>query len=50
MGMFMEQLTMFSFTMPNKFDDAIDSVAMFCSEIIQGNAKPAKIMPIRRPF
>lgn len=50
MGMFMEQLTMFSFTMPNKFDDAIDSVAMYCSEIIEGNAKPAKARAIRRPF
>lgn len=50
MGMFMEQLTMFSFTMPNKFDDAIDSVAMFCSEIIQGNAKPQRAFAIKRPF
>lgn len=50
MGMFMEQLTMFSFTMPNKFDDAIDSVAMFSSEIIQGNAKPQKARAFKRPF
>ena len=50
MGMFMEQMTMFSFTMPNKFDDAIDSVAMFCSEIIEGKAKPQKAHAIKRPF
>lgn len=50
MGMFMEQLTMFSFTMPNKFDDAIDSVAMFCSEIVQGGAKPQRARAIKRPF
>ena len=50
MGTFMEQLTMFSFTMPNKFDDAIDSVAMFCSEIVQGGAKPQRAIAIKRPF
>lgn len=50
MGIFMEQLTMFSFMLPNKFDDAIDSVALFSTMIIQGGAKPQKAKAIRRPF
>ena len=50
MGMFMEQMTMFSFMMSNKFDDAIDSVALFSSMIIQGGIKKNKVKAIKRPF
>lgn len=50
MGEFMEQLTMFSFIMANKFDDAIDSVAMFSKMIIQGGAKPQRAVAFKRPF
>lgn len=50
MGEFMEQMTMFSFMMANKFDDAIDSVALFSKMIIQGGAKPQRAKAIRRPF
>lgn len=50
MGQFMDQITMYSFNMPNKFDDALDSVAMFSREVIQENSKPNKITPIPRPF
>lgn len=50
MGEFMEQMTMFSFMLANKFDDAIDSVALFSKMIIQGGAKPQRAVAIKRPF
>lgn len=50
MGQFMEQMTMFSFMIANKFDDAIDSVALFSTMIIQGGAKPQKARAVKRLF
>lgn len=38
MGRFMAQLTSFSFEYPNKYDDAIDSEAMFAHQIILDRA------------
>ena len=48
MGQFMEQLTTFSFTYPNKYDDAIDSVAMFTMYHIMDMGKSNRAIAIDR--
>lgn len=50
MGKFMESFTMYNIEGRNEHDDANDGVAMFCSEIVTGKAKPQKAIPIKRPF
>lgn len=47
-GQFMSWLTSYSFDYPNKHDDAPDSLAMFCSEIIRGKGRPPKPKAISR--
>lgn len=46
MGRFMDNLTTFNSTGSNANDDAPDSVAMFCSEIIEENSKPQIAEPL----
>ena len=48
MGKFMEQLTTFSFDFPNKYDDAIDSEAMFAHYIILDRASSSKAQVLSR--
>lgn len=48
MGKFMEQLTTFSFDFPNKYDDAIDSEAMFAHQIILDRASGQKAQVLSR--
>lgn len=48
MGKFMEQLTTFSFDFPNKYDDAIDSEAMFAHQIILDRARGNKAQVLSR--
>lgn len=50
MGKFMNSFTMYNIEGRNEHDDANDSVAQMCSEIISGKAKPQKAIPIKRPF
>ncbi len=47
-GKFMEQLTTFSFDFPNKYDDAIDSEAMFAHQIILDRARNNKAQILSR--
>lgn len=48
MGKFMDQLTTFSFDFPNKYDDAIDSEAMFAHQIILDRASGQKAQVLSR--
>jgi len=50
MGKFMDNLTMYNSTMTNANDDAPDSEAMFCSEIIEGGSLPQIAVPMQRLF
>lgn len=50
MGKALNQMTIFSFLYANKHDDMIDSVAIFASEIILGNAEPQRATAIKRTF
>lgn len=50
MGKFMDNLTLYNSNGRNANDDAPDSCAMFCSEIIEENSKSAKAKAIKRPF
>lgn len=50
MGQFMNSFTAYNLDGSNEHDDANDSVAMFCHEIIEGGSKPARIVPMVRPF
>ena len=45
---FMEHFTTYSFDYPNKFDDAPDSVGMFCDEIIANKTSKNKSIAISR--
>ena len=49
-GKYMENLTLYNADGRNKNDDAPDSSAMFCHEIIDGGALPNKVKPIKRLF
>lgn len=49
-GQFMYSFTSYNLDGNNEHDDANDSVAMFCHEIIDGGAKTTSIVPMRRPF
>lgn len=50
MGKFMNNLTLYNESGRNENDDAPDSCAMFCHEIVEGGSLPAKVKAIRRPF
>jgi len=50
MGNFMDNLVVYNSQGRNLNDDAPDSLAMFCSEIIEGNSLPQRIGVFRRPF
>ena len=45
-GMFMDNLTSYNATGTNSNDDAPDSCALFCSEIIEENSQPQKAIPL----
>ena len=45
----MENVTKFSLDVPNKHDDAPDSLALFVHEIIKEGYRGAKVEAIRRP-
>ena len=45
-GRFMENLTLYNSDGTNLNDDAPDSAAMFCSEIIEENSQPQLAIPI----
>ena len=47
-GQFMDQMTMFSFTFPNKYDDAIDSVALFIMVHVLDLGKSTRAIAIDR--
>lgn len=51
-GKYMENLTLYNATGNNENDDAPDSSALFCSEIIEENSQPqvAQAMPFIRQF
>jgi len=49
-GSFMDNLTVYNSQGRNMNDDAPDSLAMFCSEIMEGGSLPARVKPIKRPF
>lgn len=49
-GSFMDNLIVYNSQGRNINDDAPDSLAMFCSEIMEGGSLPARVKPIRRPF
>lgn len=49
-GSFMDNLTVYNSQGRNINDDAPDSLAMFCSEIMEGGSLPARVKPIKRPF
>ena len=49
-GSFMDNLTVYNSQGRNINDDAPDSLAMFCSEIMEGGSLPSRVKPIRRPF
>ena len=49
-GSFMDNLTVYNSQGRNINDDAPDSLAMFCSEIMEGGSLPATVRPIKRPF
>ena len=46
MGKFMNNLTLYNSTGTNSNDDAPDSCALFCSEIVEENSKPQKAEPM----
>ena len=46
MGKFMENLTLYNSDGTNANDDAPDSAAMFCSEIIEENSQPQVAIPV----
>ena len=48
LGQLMEQLTSYSFTYPNRFDDGIDSVIMFTMYQIADVGKSTKAIAIDR--
>ena len=48
MGKAMESMTSYSFNYPNKFDDAIDSIALYVMEFIVQTYKFAKLRPFDR--
>lgn len=50
MGKFMNNLTLYNSNGNNVNDDAPDSCAMFCHEIIDGGSKPQRVKPIWRLF
>lgn len=50
MGMFMNGLTIYNTKGRNEHDDAVDSLAMFSKEIIEGHNLSAKITIFKRPF
>ena len=51
-GKFMDNLTTYNSTGTNSNDDAPDSCALFCSEVIEENSQPqvAEPMPFIRQF
>lgn len=49
-GSFMDNLTVYNSQGRNINDDAPDSLAMFCSEIIEGGSITPRVKPIKRPF
>lgn len=48
MGKAMESMTSYSFNYPNKFDDAIDSIALYVMEFIVQTYRFAKLRPFDR--
>jgi hypothetical protein len=50
MGDFMNNLTTYNSKGRNENDDAPDSLAMFCSEIIEDGSKTPRIAVFKRPF
>lgn len=49
-GRFMDNLTSYSGSGRNDYDDGADSCAMFASEIIEEKSKPNRVKAILRPF
>lgn len=49
-GRLMENITKYSFELPNRNDDGIDAVCMFASEVIIGKSTFPKAKACRRPF
>lgn len=49
-GLFMDNLTVYNSQGRNINDDAPDSLAMFCAEIMEGGSLPPRVKPIKRPF
>ena len=49
-GSFMDNLTVYNSQGRNLNDDAPDSLAMFCAEIMEGGSLPPRVRPIKRPF
>ena len=49
-GSFMDNLTVYNSQGRNINDDAPDSLAMFCAEIMEGGSLPARVKPVRRLF
>lgn len=49
-GQFMYSFTSYNLDGNNEHDDANDSVAMFCHEIIDGGLQTTSIIPMKRPF
>ena len=47
---YMQNLTLYNSSGRNVNDDAPDSSAMFCSEIISEKSKPKKATPLKRTF
>ena len=47
-GLFMKNLTTYSFDYANKHDDSPDSLALFTDQIINDKARPAKPKGINR--
>jgi hypothetical protein len=46
----MDNLTVYNSQGRNLNDDAPDSLAMFCSEIMEGGSLPPRVKPLKRPF
>ena len=48
MGKFMKYFTSFSYTQTNKFDDSVDSLAMYAEKFLQNRSKTNSITVLSR--
>ena len=46
----MNGLTVYNIKGRNEHDDGVDSLAMFCKEVIEGHNAKAKVSVFKRPF